>query len=144
MADHTRNLQLHSETAPDDRSTREAMLRGWRRRCPNCGAGPMMRGYLTVRDNCEVCNEALHHHRADDGPAWVVMLVCGHILAPLMLLVFELWRPQPLILGVGFSVAFVALALWMLPRVKGTIVAIQWSKRMHGFGKEAKARSPAE
>ncbi len=38
-------------------------------------------------------------------------------------------------MAVGFSVAFTALALFLLPRVKGMFVAIQWSKRMHGFGR---------
>lgn len=92
-----------------------------------------MRGYLTVRDTCDVCGENLHHHRADDGPAWVTIIVAGHILGPLMLLFFELFRPDPLTLGVSFAVVFVALALYLLPRVKGAIVGYQWSKRMHGF-----------
>jgi uncharacterized protein (DUF983 family) len=25
------------------------------------------------------------------------------------------------------------LTLWLLPRVKGMVVAFQWAKRMHGF-----------
>ena len=42
----------------------------------------------------------------------------------------------------GFGVAFVALALYMLPRVKGAIVGYQWAHRMHGFDETSKA--PAE
>ncbi len=38
-------------------------------------------------------------------------------------------------MALGFSVVFLALALFLLPRVKGMFVAIQWAKRMHGFGK---------
>ena len=26
------------------------------------------------------------------------------------------------------------LTMWLLPRVKGMVVALQWAKRMHGFG----------
>jgi uncharacterized protein (DUF983 family) len=118
----------------DDRPVRPALLRGWRRRCPNCGAGPMMRGYLTVRDTCPVCAEALHHHRADDGPAYLTILIVGHILAPVLLFVFTTWRPEPLLLAVIFSVGTVALSLYLLPRLKGALVALQWAKRMHGFG----------
>lgn len=116
-----------------ERDVRTALIRGWHRQCPNCGTGPMMRGYLSVRDSCEVCGEDLHHHRADDGPAWATILVSGHILAPLMLFVFETWEPDPLLMSVGFSVAFVGLALFMLPRVKGVFVGYQWAHRMHGF-----------
>ncbi|MEZ5796326.1 MAG: DUF983 domain-containing protein [Paracoccaceae bacterium] len=120
----------------DDRPVREAVLRGWRRRCPSCGAGPLLRGYLTVRDNCPVCHEELHHHRADDGPAYLTILIVGHLMAPLMLVVFTKWRPDPLISATLFSVGCVALSLFLLPRLKGAIVGVQWAKRMHGFGAE--------
>ncbi|MFN3846627.1 MAG: DUF983 domain-containing protein [Paracoccaceae bacterium] len=118
----------------EDRPMRQAMLRGWRRRCPNCGAGPLLRGYLTVRESCPVCGEALYHHRADDGPAYLTILIVGHLMAPLILYVFKVYRPDPLVLATIFSVGCVALSLWLLPRLKGVVVGIQWAKRMHGFG----------
>lgn len=118
----------------EDRPLRPALLRGWRRRCPNCGAGPMLRGYLTVRDSCPVCGEALHHHRADDGPAYLTILIVGHLMAPLLMFVFTRWRPEPLMLAAIFTVGTVALSLYLLPRLKGAMVALQWAKRMHGFG----------
>ena len=121
----------------DDRPLKPALLRGWRRRCPNCGSGPMLRGYLKVRDTCPVCGEALHHHRADDGPAYLTILIVGHLMAPLILIVFTRWRPDPWLLAAGFSVGTVALSLFLLPRLKGALVALQWAKRMHGFGRAA-------
>ncbi|MBZ0129278.1 MAG: DUF983 domain-containing protein [Rhodobacteraceae bacterium] len=128
----------HNITAPDDaggeRPMRPAMLRGWRLKCPSCGTGPLMRTYLKTRDTCTVCGEELHHHRADDGPAYMTILVTGHILAPLILVVYANLRPDPLIAAVVFCIGFSALALYMLPRFKGMFVAIQWAKRMHGFG----------
>ncbi|MEY4983315.1 MAG: hypothetical protein RIR62_1581 [Pseudomonadota bacterium] len=117
-----------------ERPLKPALLRGWRRRCPNCGAGPMLRGYLAVRDSCPVCGEALHHQRADDGPAYLTILIVGHLMAPVMLYVFNAWRPDPLVASTVFSVGAVALCLWLLPRLKGAMVALQWAKRMHGFG----------
>lgn len=118
----------------EDRPVKPAMLRGWRRRCPACGSGPMLRGYLTVRDTCPVCGEALHHQRADDGPAYLTILIVGHLMAPLLLFIFIEYRPDPLVLASIFSVSTVALSLYLLPRLKGVLVAIQWAKRMHGFG----------
>ncbi len=120
----------------DDRPVRPALLRGWRRCCPNCGAGPMMRGYLKVRDNCSVCGEALHHQRADDGPAYLTILIVGHLLAPILLFVYTNWRPEPLMLAVVLSIGTVALSLYLLPRLKGALVGLQWAKRMHGFGSD--------
>lgn len=94
----------------------------------------MMEGYLTVRRSCPVCAEELHHHRADDGPAWATILIAGHLMAPAMLFVFTTWRPEGWVMAVGFSVVFSLLSLWLLPRIKGAFVALQWAKRMHGFG----------
>jgi uncharacterized protein (DUF983 family) len=94
----------------------------------------MLKGYLKVRDDCPVCGEALHHHRADDGPAYLTILLVGHLMAPIILWAFTTFRPDPLILASIFSVGCVALSLYLLPRFKGAIVAIQWAKRMHGFG----------
>lgn len=111
-----------------------SVLRGWRCRCPGCGAGPMMRSYLKVRDTCPVCGEDLHHQRADDGPAYLTILIVGHLMAPVMLFAFAHWEPDPLILASVFSVGCVALSLYLLPRLKGAMVGIQWAKRMHGFG----------
>jgi uncharacterized protein (DUF983 family) len=121
----------------EDRPLRPAMLRGWRRRCPSCGAGPLLRGYLKVRESCPVCGEALHHQRADDGPAYLTILIVGHLMAPLIMWVFTTWRPDPLVLATVFSVGTVALSLYLLPRLKGALVGVQWAKRMHGFGGKA-------
>ncbi len=94
----------------------------------------MMRSYLKVRDTCPVCGEDLHHQRADDGPAYLTILIVGHLMAPLLLFVFAHWQPDPLIIASVFSVGCVALSLYLLPRLKGAMVGIQWAKRMHGFG----------
>lgn len=93
----------------------------------------MMNGYLKVRDTCGVCDEELFHHRADDGPAWATILVTGHLLAPLMLIIFQVFRPEGWMMAVGFSAVFTLLTLYLLPRFKGMFVGIQWAKRMHGF-----------
>lgn len=121
----------------DERPVRPALLRGWRKRCPNCGAGPMLRGYLKVRESCPVCGEELHHQRADDGPAYLTILIVGHLMAPLILYFFTKYRPDPYVLASVFSVGTVALSLFLLPRLKGMLVALQWAKRMHGFGQIA-------
>ena len=119
---------------PEARPVGRAMMRGWRMRCPCCGAGPLLRGYLSVRESCPVCNEALHHQRADDGPAYLTILIVGHLMAPLILWSFMAWRPDPLILATVFAVGTVGLSLLLLPRLKGVMVGIKWAKRMHVFG----------
>jgi uncharacterized protein (DUF983 family) len=112
------------------------MRQGWAGRCPSCGRGRIFGGFLSVNRECSDCGQALHHHRADDGPAYLTILIVGHVLAPLLLFVFMTWRPDPWMLALAFSVATVALSLWLLPRIKGALIALQWAKRMHGFGHE--------
>ena len=116
------------------RELRPALMRGWRRRCPSCGGGPMLKGYLKVRDECPVCGEVLHHHRADDGPAYLTILIVGHLMAPLMGWAFTEFRPDPLVMIAVFATGTVALSLYLLPRLKGMVVAFQWAREMHGFG----------
>jgi len=125
---------IDDETKPD-RPVNPALLRGWRCRCPNCGEGPVFKGYLKVRDDCAVCGEELHHHRADDGPAYLTILIVGHIMAPMIIWVYSTFRPEPLVLATGFTIGTVALSLFLLPRLKGGIVAFQWAKRMGGFAR---------
>lgn len=122
------------ENEQTDRPVKPALLRGWKRRCPSCGSGPVLDGYLKVRDTCAVCGCELHHSRTDDGPAWATILLSGHLVAPLMLFVFEAFRPEGWVMALGFSTVFLIFALFLLPRMKGMFVAIQWAKRMHGFG----------
>ena len=107
-----------------DRPVKQALINGWKRKCPNCGSGPMMDGF---------CSQAFHHQRADDGPAYITILISGHLLAPLMLIIFEWYRPDPLVLAVSFILIFITIALFLLPRVKGAFIGLQWAKRMHGF-----------
>ena len=117
----------------DDRPVWPAISRGWKRKCPSCGSGPMLKGYLKVRDECQVCSENLSYQRADDGPAYLTILIVGHLMAPFMHILFVNYRPDPLVMFTILAVGCVGLSLYLLPRLKGVVVSIQWSKRMHGF-----------
>lgn len=118
-----------------DRPLGPALYKGWRRKCPNCGNGPLLKGYLKVRESCTVCREDLTPQRADDGPAYLTILIVGHLMAPLLHIAFVQFRPEPLVMFTIFAVGCVALSLYLLPRLKGVVVAFQWARRMHGFGK---------
>jgi uncharacterized protein (DUF983 family) len=118
----------------DERPLRPAILRGFKQRCPACGEGRMLEGYLKVRASCPHCGEDLHHHRADDGPAYLTIMIVGHLMAPLLLWAFIKYRPEPIVLIAVFATGCVALSLLLLPRLKGALVSLQWAKRMHGFG----------
>lgn len=118
----------------EDRPMKPAIRRGLMCRCPNCGEGAMFDRYLHVRDTCGTCHEPLHHHRADDGPAYLTILLVGHLMGFAIHLMWVWVRPEPWVMALVLVSIAVGLSLWLLPRMKGMVVAIQWAKRMHGFG----------
>ena len=118
----------------DNRPTKPALLRGLRCNCPNCGEGHLFGSYLKVVDRCETCDEELFHHRADDGPAYLTILLVAHIIGFAIHIMWVQLRPDPLVMATTLAVGAVVLSLLLLPRMKGMIVGIQWARRMHGFG----------
>ncbi len=119
-----------------ERPMKPAIWRGLSRKCPSCGKGHLFDGYLKTKETCDVCQLDLSSHRADDGPAYLTILVVGHILGFVMHFVWVNFRPEPLTMALTLTTLCVVLALVLLPRFKGMVIAIQWSKRMHGFGRE--------
>lgn len=117
-----------------ERPLKSALFKGWRRKCPNCGAGPLIKGYLKVHDNCSSCDEDFSHHRSDDAPAYLTILIVCHLLAPALHIVFVNFRPEPLVMFSIFSIGCTVLTLYLLPRIKGAVIAFQWARYMHGFG----------
>ena len=120
--------------ALDDRATGRAMARGACLRCPACGEGRLFTGYLTVVDHCAACGEAMHHQRADDGPAYLTVLLVSHLAAPILLASYVAWRPSAMSMLVIFGIGTIVASLALLPVMKGGFVGLQWARRMHGFG----------
>lgn len=111
-----------------------AMKRGFRGRCPHCGEGKLFRAFLKVNDSCPSCGEDLHHHRADDLPAYLVIVIVGHIVVPIALMIETGFAP-PVALQLAIYLPITLLAsLLLLQPVKGAVVGLQWACRMHGFG----------
>lgn len=127
----------------DERPTGLAMKRAALGRCPACGEGRLFSSFLKVADHCPACNEALHHQRADDGPAYLTILIVSHLGAPLLMASYMAWRPSAMTLLLAFGLGAVVLSLAMLPVIKGGMVGLQWARRMHGFGLPAAPVAPA-
>lgn len=120
-----------------DRNLWPSLYSGLCGRCPSCGEGRLFRKFLKVSDECPACGEPLHHHRADDMPPYIVITIVGHIVVPLAFAVETAFRPDYAIHLLLWLPLIVLLSLLLLPPVKGTIVALQWALRMHGFDRQS-------
>lgn len=117
-----------------DRAVWPAMLRGWRQTCPCCGEGKLYKSYLKVSDACGVCGTELHHHRADDAPPYFVMTITAHVVIGGIFFIEKNFTVDPWLQLAIWTPILLLMSLWLLPRVKGLLVAYQWALRMHGFG----------
>ena len=130
----TRATVWSQETAlQEKRDVWQAMKRGFRGRCPRCGDGKLFRAFLKVDNACSVCGQDFTPHRADDLPAYLVIVIVGHIVVPLALWIETDYAP-PVALQLAIYLPLTVVAsLALLQPVKGAVVAVQWALRMHGF-----------
>lgn len=103
----------------------------------------MFRAFLKVADACPSCGEDLHHHQADDFPAYCVIFLVGHIVVPLMYSVEVAFAPAYWIHAAIWLPLTLVLTIGLLQPVKGAIVALQWQLGMHGFEDGKLARDAA-
>jgi uncharacterized protein (DUF983 family) len=117
----------------------EAMLRGARNRCPRCAEAKLFPRFLKPIPRCPHCHQDWTHQRADDFPAYVSILVTGHLMAPVIIALVKVEA-----LSVAAMVAVIVplaliLMLGLLQPAKGAIIGLQWWFGMHGFVKERRA-----
>ena len=119
-----------------------ALRRGLRGRCPRCGEGKLFRAFLKVDDHCSVCRLDFTPHRADDLPAYLVIVIVGHIVVPTVLLIETNYSPPAWFAFVTYLPFTLIASLALLQPVKGTVVGLQWALRMHGFDENAPSEIP--
>jgi uncharacterized protein (DUF983 family) len=129
-------IWTRESAAAEKRNVWTAMKRGFRGRCPRCGEGKLFRAFLKVDNNCSACGLDFTPHRADDLPAYLVIVIVGHIVVPTVLWIETNYSPAvPLQLAIYLPFTLIASLLLLQP-VKGTVVGVQWALRMHGFDEQ--------
>src|ERR1700756_5080546 len=114
-----------------------ALKRGFRGRCPRCGQGKLFRAFLKTADNCSACGLDFTPHRADDLPAYLVIVIVGHIVVPMALWIETDYAPAVWLQLAIYLPLTVVLSLGLLQPGKGAVVGFQWAMRMHGFDENA-------
>jgi uncharacterized protein (DUF983 family) len=118
---------------PTDRPFGPAFALAVRGLCPACGQGKMFARYLKPVHACAHCGQQWDVHQADDFPAYIVILLMGHILVPLMIEVNAAFAiPLGWQAAIWPTLAAILCAALIQP-VKAAVIAFQWTRRMHGF-----------
>ena len=117
--------------------------RGVRGQCPNCGEGALFRAYLKVLSPCPACGHENGRYPADDAPAYLTILIVGHlVVAPLLAFPF-IWKwPAWLVLLLTLP-SLLGLTLLLLPRVKGAVVGFHWAQGVKAEEAAAAVTPPA-
>jgi uncharacterized protein (DUF983 family) len=133
MSGMTTTMWTRESGLAEKREVWAAMKRGFRGRCPRCGEGRLFRAFLKTAESCSQCGQDFTPHRADDLPAYLVIVIVGHIVVPLALFIETNYSP-PVALQLAIYLPMTLFgSLALLQPVKGSIVALQWALRMHGF-----------
>jgi uncharacterized protein (DUF983 family) len=104
-----------------------SIFRGLRHRCPNCGQGRLFRSYLKVAPTCENCGRDLAQYRADDGPAYLTIVLVGHLLIAPLLFFPIIWQARPLYSLPILLTTLTVVTLFLLSRVKGGWIGLMYS-----------------
>jgi uncharacterized protein (DUF983 family) len=104
-----------------------SLSRGLKHRCPACGEGSLFARYLKVAPTCEACGHDLARYPADDGPAYITILLVGHLLVAPLLIFPIIWEASlywslPIVLG-GLAL----ITLLTLPRIKGGWIGLMYA-----------------
>jgi uncharacterized protein (DUF983 family) len=119
----------------EPRNWKRAAWRGFAGRCPHCAAAPLFAGWLRVVPICPACGQDWSHQRADDFPSYLVILVLGHVLVPLMVAA-NLWWDWPTgIQMAAWPLLAAALAMLLIRPTKGAVIGAQWGLALGGFAR---------
>ena len=110
-----------------DKSLWTGLKRGMRLRCPNCGKGRLLRGYLTIRSPCEVCSNDNTIYPSDDFPPYLTIFVTGHVVIALFIWTDNVYAPSPWLEVVIWLPVTLLMCLVLLPFMKGVAVGLCWA-----------------
>lgn len=114
-----------SDTAP---TLWQALRRGLAGRCPACGEAKLFGRFLKPVPSCAHCGRDWTVQRSDDFPAYLVVLVLGHLLIPIVVeanLSYDLSMTAQMLLWPALAIAG---ALALIQPAKGFVIALIWAR----------------
>jgi uncharacterized protein (DUF983 family) len=106
----------------------QALRRGLAGKCPACGAARLFGRFLKPVTCCTACGRDWTIQRADDFPAYLVVLVLGHLLIPVVVEV-NIWFDVSTVAQMLLWPALATIAaLSMIQPAKGFVIALIWAR----------------
>jgi uncharacterized protein (DUF983 family) len=95
-------------------------------RCPRCGKGRLLEGFLKLRPACEACGLDYGFADSGDGPAVFVILFAGFVVVFAALLVEVMYQPPYWLHALLWGPLILLTTLAPLRPVKGLMIALQY------------------
>lgn len=111
----------------EERSEKAAVIRAVFNRCPNCGEGKILRGYLAVIPECETCGVEFRRFPAADGPAFFTSTIMLLLLIPLLGFIWVTFRPTPVMLLAIVGGIMAIITMILLRVVKSAFIGYLWA-----------------
>lgn len=106
-----------------------SILAGLSCRCPRCGKGKLLRGFVTLRPRCEVCGLDYSFADSGDGPAIFIMLIGGFIVVFAALITEVIYQPPIWVHAALWLPLILIVTLGPLRSMKGLLIALQYHHR---------------
>jgi uncharacterized protein (DUF983 family) len=105
-----------------------AIARGWRKRCPHCGAGRIFSGFAHHLERCSVCGLV---YERNSGDTWAFTIVGDRlpVAALIVVVYFGVFRAHRA-LGIASFVVIGALFIVTSPNRWGVGIALHYLSRV--------------
>jgi uncharacterized protein (DUF983 family) len=111
----------------------EAIFRGARNICPRCGGNPLFGRFLKPLPACFNCGQDWSLQSADDFPAYLSILITGHLVVPLIITLTNEFDLSAAVFTATILPLTALLVVVFLQPAKGAVIATQWWLGMNGF-----------
>ena len=107
---------------------RTALGRGFRKRCPHCGEGPLFRGWSFV-ERCSVCGLVFSRN---PGDTWAFTIFGDRlpIGAMIVAIYFGVARAHPMV-GTALLAILTGVGIWTTPNRWGAAIALHYLSRVY-------------
>jgi uncharacterized protein (DUF983 family) len=107
----------------------DALKNGFRRRCPHCGRGAMLEGWLTTRNRCPVCGLV---YQRNPGDTWAFWVIADRIpIAIAIAAVYFGLGPHTWTQGAFFFCGIAMLLIATIPHRMGFVIALHYLSRRY-------------